>query len=104
MDQKSERLAYDPDNAAVLFQGKTVISLAGVGKGVPAKIYSSLITDLGGMETRFSITGSKKPFQIDESSLSVNGFLRAVVENRFEVEGMRVSETVMDVYSRVFNS
>ncbi len=52
------------------------------------------------METRFSINGSKKPLQIDESSLSVNGFLRAVVENRFEVEGMRVSETVMEVYSR----
>jgi len=104
MGRTTESLTYDRDKSAILFQGKTVISLAEVGSGTPARIYSSLMTDRDGMETRFFITGSKKPFQIDHSSLSVNGFLRAVVENRFELEGMRVSETLMEVYSQVFDS
>lgn len=104
MEQASERLAYDREKAAVIYRGKTVISLAGVDGQAPARIYSSISADAGGMETRFAITASTKPFQIDESSLSVNGLLRAVVENRFEVEGMLVSETIGEVYSQLFEN
>lgn len=96
------RLQYDSDRAEIHYRGKAVISLGRAARGAPARIYSRAQDDCCGVPARFFVTGASRPFRIDEAALSAKGLLRAVVENRFEAEGMVVDDSVDEVYRILF--
>lgn len=94
----SDHLIFVKDKGIITYRERTVVDLSKVGPRARARVYSGLISDFQGYETDFSFDHANKPFLLASLRLSVAAFIQAVVENRLEIEGMSVDDTIIDIY------
>lgn len=67
--------------------------------GAKATVYSGVVTDLNGYDTRLNVNDTHKPFDLSIVSLAPCGLIKAIVENRLEVEGMVVDQHIHEAYA-----
>ena len=101
LDKISQQIRFV--KTTIQFNDETIIDLSNVSKQASAMLFSASTTDFGGIKTTFSIHDSQIPFSIAAMPFSVSGFIRAVVENRIEIEGMIITPRIMDAYDFVTN-
>lgn len=94
---------FSPENKAICYRGKTVVDLAEVAPGAGARLFSGATTDFVGLDTTFSLADGPKPFVLASTPLSVGCFIRAIVENRVQIEGMVTDREITEVYRQLVN-
>ncbi len=90
---------YDQENKNISFDGDIVVDVSQVPQQAKATIYSGVTADFDGFETEFQVNASKRPFDLKITTLSPTGLIKAIVENRLEVEGMLVSNAIQRAYT-----
>ena len=88
MDTSCNEICYDKRDKTILFGDKRIVDMSKVPENAPGKAYSKVTTDSFGADIRLVIEDSLYPFNIQLASFTPAGFVRAIVENRLEVEGM----------------
>ncbi len=94
-----EDLNYDKENMRISFLGDMIVDVSKVPQRAKATIYSVLSSDFEGVKTEFQVNGTQQPFDIKLATLSPTGLIKAIVENRLEVEGMIVSTAIEKAYT-----
>lgn len=70
---------FQRDNSTVVFNSNVIIDLSKVPNNAKAKVYSGFEMDHQGLETRFRVDDSSFSFDIQFSSLSPKGLIRAII-------------------------
>lgn len=94
-----DKVIFDAQNSHLSFDGKVIVDLSKVQDCAKATLYSGVTADFTGFETEFQMNASNYPFDLRITTLSPTGLIKAIVENRLEVEGMVVSTFIQEVYS-----
>lgn len=94
-----DKVTFDTNSNHISFNGKVIVDFSMVQNSAKATLYSGVSEDLYSFETEFQLTGSNSPFDLKITALSPTGLIRAIVENRLEVEGMVVSKSIEEVYT-----
>jgi hypothetical protein len=94
----SEHLLFIKDKGIITYQDRLAVDLSKVRPRAKARAYSGLTSDFQGYETDFSVDDANKPFQLASLRLSVSAFIQAVVENRLEIDGMCIDDSIIDIY------
>lgn len=100
----SDHLIFIKDKGVITYQDRVVVDLSNIRYQAKAWAYSGLTSDFQGYETDFSVDDGKKPFQLASLRLSVAAFIQAVVENRLEIDGMFVDDSIIDIYRLLVQS
>ncbi len=98
MSQLQKVFKFDRTNNTISFKGDVVVDMSLVAPVAKAKIFSGVNLDYVGFDTDFCVTKSNPPFDLQITSLSPTGLIKAIVENCLQVEGMIVSQTINDAY------
>ncbi len=94
----SKVFSFDRNHNTISFKGDIIVDMSLVPPVAKAKIYSGLNEDCDGIDTAFSVTESTSPFNLQITSLSATGLIKALVENCLQVEGMVVKKKIDEAY------
>jgi hypothetical protein len=94
----SDHLIFIKDKGVITYQDRVIVDLSNIRHQAKAWAYSGLTSDFQGYETDFLVDDGKKPFQLASLRLSVAAFIQSVVENRLEIDGMFVDDSIIDIY------
>ncbi len=98
MKTTKQSLEFIKESKTILFNGQVVVDMSLVPESAKATFFSGVNEDNRGYDTDFRITDSRSPFDLQVASLSLRGFIMAIVKNRLQIEGMIVSESINDTY------
>ena len=101
--KKRDAVVFDKRSKIIKFNGDVIIDLGPVAEGAKARLYSKSQSDSLCYTTDFSIRDAGKPFDFGFLSLNPEGFVTAAVENRLEIEGMRVNQGLQDAYRYIWS-
>ncbi len=99
MSQLLKLFKFDRKNNTISFKGDVIVDMSLVPSSAKAKFYSGVNEDHIGFDTNFCVTESSSPFDLNVTSLSPTGLVKAIIENSLKVEGMVVSQNINDAYS-----
>lgn len=99
MKRKHDTVKYDRNSKTISFNGTTIVDMSLVPKTAKATFYSGVTVDFQGFDTAFKFDSTKTLFDLQVAAFSATGFIRAIVENRLEVEGMVVSDVIHQAYA-----
>lgn len=97
-------LIFDRTKKTIEYNGVVIIDVRQVKTKTNARVFSRSENDTCGYTTVFSIVKEEKPFYLGFMSLSAKGFVTAVIENRLEIEGMRVGEDIEEAYRNIWRT
>ncbi len=103
MNSTARSLRYQRDTSTVVFNENIIVDLNMVPRNAKAKIHSAFKMDSPCVETIFTIDDSNFSFHIEFASFNPKTFIRTIVENHLEVEGMVVYEDIQDAYDFIVN-
>ncbi len=99
MSQLQKTFTFDRAKSTISFKGDVIVDMSLVPHMAKAKIFSGVSTDCLGFDTDFCVTDSTSPFDLQITSLSPTGLIKAIVENCLQVEGMIVSQNIDKAYT-----
>lgn len=99
MNTFNSQLIFHTGSSTITYKDRVIVDLSNVPKSAQAKIYAGYTTDTAGINTSFKVIDSEQSFDLGFTILSLQSFLCILVENRLELEGMRVEDTVIEAYS-----
>jgi len=92
---------YDREKNTIYFNGTVIVDMSRVPEKAKAVVYSAVTVDLRGFDIEFQINRSSFPFDLKFAALSPVGLIKAIMENRLEVEGMVVSTEIQEAYKKI---
>ncbi len=99
MSQLHKTFTFDRAKGTISFKGDVIVDMSMVPHMAKAKLFSGVNMDCLGFDTDFCVTNSSSPFDLQITSLSPTGLIKAIVENCLQVEGMIISQNIDDAYS-----
>ncbi len=92
-------IIYDKNIQKILANGENVVDLSSVEDETTAKIHSRVAADDSGFEVIFRFEPNKHfPFCLGDAYSSPGALIRAIVENRLQLTGMKCSKEIDRVY------
>lgn len=105
MNTKRDTVKYDRNSNIISFNGTTVVDMNLVPETAKATVYSGVSVDAPGFDTVFQVDSTNNaPFDLQVAAFTATGFIRAIVENRLEVEGMVVSDVIEQAYAHLWEN
>ncbi len=101
MNMKRDTVRYDSNSNTISINGTTIVDMSLVPETAKVTFYSGVTTDFQGFDTVLKFDNTNTPFDLQVAAFSVTGFIRAIVENRLEVEGMVVCDVIHQVYTNL---
>jgi len=98
MNSARDTVKYDRNSNTISFKGTAIIDMSLVPETAKATFYSGVTIDFQGFDTVLKFDSTKMPFDLQVAAFNATGFIRAIVENRLEVEGMVVSNVIQKAY------
>ncbi len=103
MNVFSNEIAFSQNDRVITVNGSEVINLKHVPEKAKAIIYSKVDSEYSGCETSLAFENSRSPFDFTFFKLTPAGLIAAVKENRLEIDGMIIHETLDEAYAHLWH-
>ena len=104
MNKPRMEIHYNKKDKTIMFGEKTIVDMKGLPENARGKVFSKVAARPFAKDFRLVVGDSHFPFNIQLASFSPSGFIKAIVENRLEVDVMVTSDDITHAYNYLSES